>query len=466
MQKLFENTSFTFVVLLLVIFMAGQGCVSKRHAKRAQKLENEGLYEMAVDNYLRSFNANPNNIDAITGLRRAGQRTLDSKAAKVNQACLAGNDRETVYQYLNAEAFYQRIRNTGVNLVMHEQTRTCYEEAKTRYLDRSFEEARLLLEEERFGRAESIFSEIKTLDPSYNDLSQYMKISQSEPLYRQGVDLLNSGFYRQAYNTFSLLMNNHGPYKDASELREDALAAGMLTIAIAGFENRTRQRNAHDIIKTRIIDEIGNLNNPFILIVDDRNTEAFLKEQERAASMGNEMKIGRLMAAKAMLTGSLQDFELRQGRVQRTEKRGYLREEIEEKDEATGEKTSRTIYHKVSWNEFRRENYAYGSFRYQLSSTETGAVLASGVVQLKPTDQVHYAIFDGDHSNLVPGHWEHRTRESPKDNILDRRILVRNLQNLFSARNTIKTTAQLHNELIEGIAREVSNAIDNYNPER
>jgi tetratricopeptide (TPR) repeat protein len=461
----FSGNITSALILLLLITVLHSGCASKKHARRAVRLEEAGLYEMAAGYYLRSYHANPNNLEAITGLRRTAQRTIDNKNAVVSRACLSGNDRETVYRYLETMEFYQKIRNTGISLSMHEEARRCYEEAKTRFLDASFDEARLLLEEEDFIRAQSIFAEIKRIDPNYRDLGQYMKVSQSEPLYRQGIAYLNNGLYRSAYNTFTHLITSHGVYKDAGVLRQDALAAGMMTISIADFENRTRQRNAHEVLKSMIIAEIGRLNNPFLQVVDDRNTNTFVREQERAARMGSEMKIGRLMSSKALLTGSFQSFEVQEGGLQRFERRGYLREVIEEK---TGEsdKSVRTVYHKVTWHEFRRENYAAGSFRYQLSSTETGAVLASGVIQLKPADQIHYAVFEGDHNNLVPGYWEYQNRQSAKDNIQDQRTAVREIQNLLKARAAIKSTADLQKELFEGIASEVSRAINSYNPEK
>jgi hypothetical protein len=462
-HKLSGNIAFALTILLFAVMLSG--CVSKKNTKRAGKLEEAGMYEMAAGYYLRAYHANPNNLNAITGLRRTAQRTIDSKNADVSRACLSGNDRETVYRYHEAMDFYQKIRLTGISLSMHEEARRCYEEAKTRFLDASFDEARLLLEEENFGLAQSIFAEIKRIDPDYRDLSQYMKVSHSEPLYRQGVAYLNNGLYRSAYNTFSHLINNHGLYKDAGVLRQDALNAGMMTIAIADFENRTRQRNAHEVIKSMIIAEIGRLNNPFLQVVDDRNTGAFIREQERAARVGSDMKMGRLMSSKALLTGSFQNLEVREGGLERIERRGYLKEVIEE-DSGGGDKTVRTVYHKVTWHEFRRGNYAAGSFRYQLSSTETGAVLASGVIELKPADQVHYAIFEGDHNNLVPGYWEHRDRQSAKDNVQDQRAAVREIQNLLKARAAIKSPADLQKELFEGIAREVGRAINSYNPEK
>ncbi len=453
------------VILLLMAATAFQSCASRRLARQAEKLEEAGLYEMAAERYLQSFTANQNNIEAATGLRRTGQRTLELKAAHVAEAWNQGNDRTTVYRYLDALAWHQRIRSAGIELSMPGQARSQYEDAKPRFLDRSFEEARLLLEEEQFGRAEALFSEIKKIDPSYRNLDQYMRVSKSEPLYREGVEQMNSGYYRRAYTTFSLLIENHGTYKDAAELRKDALEKGMLSIAIADFENVTRYRNVHNLIRRHVISELSNSGNPFVRVVDDRNVNAFIREQEQAARLGRKMEIGGLMAARALLTGKLTSFEINEGRVQRTEHRGYLREVIKVRDNVTSEKTERTVYHKVTYHEYRRVNSARGALEYQLSSTETGAILASGVIELNPSDEVRYAVFEGDADNLVPGHWEYRDRESPKDAILDEPRHTRGLRELLNARQTIKPTDVLRDELVSGLALSVSQAVSRYNPE-
>ncbi len=453
------------ILLLLLAAVAFQSCASRRLARQAEKLEEAGLYEMAAERYLQSLTANRNNIDAATGLRRTGQRTLELKAANVAEAWNQGDDRATVYLYLDALAWHQRIRSAGIELSMPGQARSHYEDAKPRFLDRSFEEARLLLEEEQFGRAEALFSEIKKIDPSYRDLDQYMRVSKSEPLYREGVEQFNSGYFRRAYTTLSLLLENHGPYKDAAELRKDALEKGMLTIAIADFENVTRYRNVHNLIKRHVISELSNSGNPFVQVVDDRNINAFIREQEQATRLGREMEIGRLMAARALLTGKLTAFEVNEGRVQRTEHRGYLREVIKVRDNVTSEESERTVYHKVTYHEYRRANSARGSFEYQLSSTETGAILASGVIELNPSDEVRYAVFEGDADNLVPGHWEYRDRESPKDAILDEPRHTRGLRDLLTARQTVKPTDVLRDELVSGLASSVSRAVNRYNPE-
>lgn len=466
MQKKSIHISALASFILLFILVASQACVSKRLAKQAEKQEDAGLYELAADNYLRSFNANTKNINAATGLRRTAQITLNSRADQVTQAYRSGNDRETVYKYLDAVSFQDKILKAGISLTLPQQALTYFEEAKPRFLDKLFKEARLLLEEESFSQAESLFSEISGIDPSYQDLDSYMRISRSEPLYRKGMDQYNSGFYRKAYYTLSKLINDHGVFKDAAVIREDALRKGRVTIAISEFDNRTRQRNVNTILKNKIVAKISTINNPFLQIIDDRNLNAFLREQELAARLGNELKIGNLESARALLTGELTRFEVKEGSMQRTDKKAYLKEVVSYEDKNTGDKISETKYHKVTYQEYQRKSSALGHFRYKLSSTETATVMISGVVELNPQDNIHYAVFEGNHKNLVPGHWEYRNQNSPKDKILDKNNDIKRLQSLFSARQTIKQTEELRTDLINQIALKVVRDLDSYNPEQ
>ena len=80
-------------IIILVILAGGQACTSKRLVKQARNLEDAGMYEMAAEHYFKSFSSNQRNIEAATGLRRTAQRTIESKAIRVNQAWLEGDDR-------------------------------------------------------------------------------------------------------------------------------------------------------------------------------------------------------------------------------------------------------------------------------------------------------------------------------------------------------------------------------------
>ena len=76
-----------YVLSILVI----TACASQRYAKLALKNEQAGLYEDAAELYLKSLNADKENIDAKIGAKKNGQLTLDDKLRKFSKSYVAGD---------------------------------------------------------------------------------------------------------------------------------------------------------------------------------------------------------------------------------------------------------------------------------------------------------------------------------------------------------------------------------------
>lgn len=451
---------------LLILAIIFSGCASKRLAKRGLKFEQAGMYEMAADLYYQAVVANAKNVDAVVGLKKNGQRLLDEKSLQVHKAYFNNNDRETVYSYLDAQAYLEKVNATGVSLMLSEGTRSYYEEAKPRYLESLFYEARLLLDEEKFRESEAKFAEIKRIDPAYEGVDEFMKVSQSEPLYRQGKEFMDAGLYRKAYANFNNIISKAGLYKDSKDLMDEALAKGQLTIAIGEIDNKTRFRSAHLMVESSLSKAISSINDPFIKLVDIKNTEQFLNQQVKGTTLGSDIRVGQILAARAILNGSVIRFDMVEGRLQTETKRGYLKEVVTYKDKNTNEERRETKYHKVSYTVTQKSNSASVSVQYQLSSTETGAVLLSDVLNINQSDDINYASFKGDHKKLVPGHWEFSDKDSPKDRIDDNTMAVRNLQQLFGGKQTIMSAEDLRNSALAEIERRVTQKISSYNPEQ
>lgn len=452
-------------LLLIAILLVASGCASKKMAKRGLKYEEAGMFDMAADMFYKSLVSNPKNLDAAIGLKKNGQRVLDEKYLQVHKAYFDGNDKETVYNYLDAKAYFDKVAATGVSLNESEISKDYFEEAKPRYLEVVYTEARLLLDEEKFKESELKFAEIKKIDPTYEGVDEHMKISQCEPIYRNGLSSLSAGFNRKAYYDFSNVLTNCGTYKDAKELRDDALSKALITIAIGDIANKTRVREANVLISSSVNTALNDLKNPFIKIVDIKNTQQFIDQQVKAATRGSDIQMGQILAAKAILNGSVLKFELQPGKTRTKEVKGYLKEVIAKKDEATGEVTKENRYHKITYTETTGENNVNISFQYQLSSVESGAVLVSDAINLSNSDKVHFASFKGNTKMLVPGYWELMDKDSPKDRIDDNPAAVRILQELISAKQEVKSVNTLQNELISEISNKVADKINQYNPE-
>jgi hypothetical protein len=292
-----------------------------------------------------------------------------------------------------------------------------------------------------------------------------MKVAVAEPVYREGLSFLESGFYRKAYHNFNNIVSNQGTYKDSKELRDEALSKALITITMGKITNNSRTRDAEALVESSIISAINDLSNSFVKFVDTKNTANYVDQQVRGVSLGSDIKVGQMLAAKAVLNGGVVKFNLINGKVQKVEKKAYLKEVITKKDKATGDEIKETRYRKVTYESVSARNEANISFQYQLASVETGAVLVSDAINHSVSDYVNYSNFSGDYRNLVPGHWESATKDSPKDRVDDNSMSVKRLHDTFTAPKTIKSTQQLQAELLSDIGQKVASKIDAFNPE-
>jgi tetratricopeptide (TPR) repeat protein len=451
------------IVIGLVAF--GTSCASKRYAKKGVKYEMAGMYEMAAQSYLRSLQANPNNIDARVGLKKNGQRLLDQKVLAVHGAYDASDDKKTVYSYLDAKGYQDQVASFGVELIMPERTPDLFKDAKAKYLEKIYSEAQLLLEDEKFKQSEDLLAEVNRLEPGYGNSDELMKVSKSEPLYRQGRESLNTGMYRKSYASFDQIIRTQGAYKDSKELRDEALAKGMVTISFNRIENKTNYENLQVIIESKVKASLSNLKNPFVRVLDNQNTNQLIQEQQRGLTQGSDIQIGKILAAKAIFSGSLLTFRITEGKLVKQDKRGFTKEEYTVKDPVTGESKKSYKYLKTTYTEYQQENKITSSFQYQLTSTESSAIMVSDAMEVNASDNIHYIVFEGNGKNLVPGYWERIDKDSPKDKVNDSPADVASLRDLLKTGRSIKSVETLKTELLDGIAERVAKKIASYNPE-
>ena len=110
-----------------------------------------------------------------------------------------------------------------------------------------------------------------------------------------------------------------------------------------------------------------------------------------------------------------------------------------------------------------KENNVNITFQYQLTSTETNAVLVSDAFDVNLSDQASYAIFEGDKSKLIPGYWEFADKDSPKDRIDESASADRALKQLLAANRNVKTVSTLQSEVTDRVAQRVAQKINQYN---
>ena len=135
-------------ILAIAIVAFGTSCASKRYAKKGLKYEQAGMYEMAAQSYYQSLLANNDNIDARIGLKKNGQRLLDQKIITVHNAYDSGDDKKTVYSYLDAKSYQDQLAALSIEIIIPERTPDMFKEAKTKYIEKIYNDAQLLVEDE------------------------------------------------------------------------------------------------------------------------------------------------------------------------------------------------------------------------------------------------------------------------------------------------------------------------------
>ncbi|MCK5168880.1 MAG: hypothetical protein KAQ75_03290, partial [Bacteroidales bacterium] len=176
------------------------------------------------------------------------------------------------------------------------------------------------------------------------------------------------------------------------------------------------------------------------------------------------MKAANLAGIKSVLSGSVTSVSYINGKLNKNEKRGYLKEVIKTKDKE-GKEIQTVKYHKTTYMEYEQLNKANLALNFKLVSTEDNSVMVSDMISNNNSDRIHYATFSGDKKKLIPGYWKSKNSNSKEDVKKDNKSDIKKLQNLLKADKSIKSAQTLLNELMSKSINKMTKKVDKYNPE-
>ncbi len=449
------------LLLFLSIILLVASCASKRFTKKAVKFEEAGLYEDAAEYYYQAVKKKDSNVDAKLGLRKTGQMTLDKKLAGFTASYKQSDYKKAVYNYLDAEKYYNKVNSVKVELDFPEYHKEYYEEAKGDYLNKKYADGVDKLNREDFTAALTVFEEIKGIDANYKDVKDLYITAKYEPMYRDASQFLETGLYRKAYYTYETIIKGAGSYKQSVALKDEAQEKGTITVLVNDLTYRnTRQRETAGKITSDLKGQLSSLNNPFLRIIDPASLNVDIYENGQM-----NMQAANLAGIKAILSGSVTEVRTVNGRLKKDEKRGYIKNVTKTKDKE-GNEIEKVSYTKTIYHEYSKSTNARLSMSYKLVSTEDNSVLVSDQISRSNSDKIHYAAYEGDKKKLIPGYWKYKDRSSSEDVKKDNKSDINKLQNLLKADKNIKPAQTLLNELMNRSVKEITNKVDKYNPEK
>ena len=449
------------ILLLLSVILLVAGCASKRYTKKAGKFEEAGLYEDAAEYYYQAVKKKDSNVDAKLGLRKNGQLTLDKKLSDFTYAYKRADYKKAVYNYIDAEKYYNKVKSVNVNLNFPEYHKEYYEEAKGDYLNKKYADGIDKLNREDFTAALSVFEEMKGIDANYKDVKDLYITAKYEPMYRDANQYLETGIYRKAYYTFETIIKGAGTYKQSVALKDEAQEKGTITVLVTNISySNYRYSKSAGTITNDIKGKLSKLNNPFLKIIDPSTLDVNIYENGQM-----NMQAANLAGIKAVLSGKITRITLSNGKLVKNNKKGYLKEVTKTKNEA-GEEIKKVKYIKTNYTEYKQENNASFELNFKMVSTEDNSIMVSDIISKYKSDKIHYAVFSGNKSKLISGYWKYKDRNSEKDVKKDNKTDIKKLQNLLKANKNIKSAQTLLNQIVNNSTKEITNKVNKYNPEK
>ncbi len=455
---------YALVVLTIGILISCNG--SKAYYKRGIQLEEAGMYKEAASYYLTSLRKNPDNIDARIAIKKNGQKVLDQLLADFYQSYTAEDHKKAIYEYLEAKDFHENV-NAFAEINFPEYYKDYYEESKDVYLKKRYKEALILKDEEKYDASNEIFAEIMEIEPEYKDVSQMEKVSRIEPIYRKGKAAMANEQYRAAYRYFDEVLSA-GPYKDAASLKQESLEEAAFTVAFLPVQvDNIEDQQVADKFYSLVMQEVLNLDNPFIKVIDRSNIEKILQEQKLALSGMVDGKTsaeaGKILGAKAVFSADIINYKNERKNPKSYQKKGYQAIKVRKYNKATDSYYTVTNYKKVYYKEVIGANQVSASIRFNMSSSETAEILVSDLITDERSDVVNYVIYEGDPNNLFPGTWRSQKYRHSEDKVFTDFKSKNALQSkLRTKKRSLKSTEVLRTEMLQQMAKRVAQKLEAY----
>ena len=438
--------------------------------KKGNQLSSAGMNKEAADFFYNSLNKNANNVDSRIALKGIGQKVLEEQLQKFYQAHGADQYKVAVYSYRSAMTYKEKM-SRFVELDVPPYYEGYYNESKDVYLGERYIDAKKLIKEEKFDQANEVLEEILKIDKNYKDASQLEKYSDAEPLYREAMGQYDSKKYRTAYYQFDRVLNISANYKDAVYYKEEALKKGRLTIAVLPVIGSGVDKETADLMYTALMQKLLELNNPFIVAIDRKNTDLIIKEQKLGLTgvldQNTAAQTGKMLGAKAVLSGTASGSSYKEIPVKRREERGYKKVTRRKYDAVKKKYYNVYSYSKTTYYTFSGSRKVSANVQIQLVSSETGQVLLSKNYNPVITDNLDYADVSGPSNDIYSGYWKYKIIPSTQDVVEKSSSAKRQLDRLFAERRrTMKTKTQLTKEMSDDIALKIAREIKSYEKSR
>jgi tetratricopeptide (TPR) repeat protein len=405
-----------FVLILFALFFMGlQSCdPSKKYIKEGEAARQLGKHDAAANYYYNALLLKPNNTIALTGLKESGDQVLQGKFLTFGKYVVSNSQEEAVMQYLSCKKYFDKCKKVGVTLEWQNMYSEVYEDIKNEYISLKYEEGLQLMQENKYEKAEAVFSKIAEVDSAYKDATVLRLKSIAEPLYQRGSRSLEVGNYKEALSDFDKIISLDPNYKNSKLLRAETIRKGTLGLGVLPVQNQTKMVGFEQKLYQQLIATLVKNKNPFLKVIERSSLENLLREQDLGMSgiidPESAAKAGKLIGLRYVLMTAISDLAFEEVGPKTDSLVAY--EAFSETIKLPNTNLPQTVtrFKKVNYADTYHKRRVYYRVFYQLVSTETAQVVTSDVLSEEMLDEYHLSYFNGNVNALYP--------ELPKNNQL------------------------------------------------
>lgn len=446
-----------FLLFFFIAFAFISCATSKSFYKKGIKLDEAGMSEEAAEMYMKSLAKKNTNVNSKIALKKTGQRALNEKLDDFNKSHMLEDHDQAVYEFEIAKLFFDRVDGYGIKLELPNHYKERYESSVVVYKEQLYIEGVTLYEAKNYSEATRKFNKISGYDPTYKDIQDYKVLTFAEPLYEKGMLAYEREEWRKAYKYFDQIHKKNPEFRDVTELWQSSLDYGTFPVAVVPFEHAPSDKAKSEKLHSSILGEITSIDNPFVKVVDRENIDQLIEEQTLGLSgvveEGTAAQVGKILGAKGMITGEILNYSQSLGRLKKKTVQAFEAYQVTVKNEETGKEEQVTKYKPAKYFDYYNKNEITFSVQYKCTSLETGQIIFSKVYEKTTSDEIHYAVFNGEGKKLVPSKdGQPTTRRQDYDA----------LQSLLRAKKTLLTPEELISAHYDGIGTELAKEIEDY----
>ena len=325
-------------------------------------------------------------------------------------------------------------------------------------LNERYKEGSYYLMQENFKEAELAFEQVKNINNNYLDVKNLHREAASEPIYRKAIKDLKKGKCRTAYLGLDDIIQRFDSYKNADELKSDALVCAEYPIIVESYRGRNSS-GFENSIQNAVIEDILASKNPFVKIIKGSNdiSSPYYNISETSK---NNTQLKRYIEnfyvrtnAKAVLTIHINQYQLQDEPV-----RSYDVNGLEVKKLKARNGSDSLVEKSVVYKEYEKRSTLQSNITYRLVEITTGKILMQKTIQKNDEKQIRYARNNNSNYKLI-----YPTR-TIADRIMRDESNYKNLQALFQTSDQINSQSLAENILTDFRKRIVSEILL-FNPE-